>query len=155
MEISESHVIPAPREAVWLALNDPDVLKDCIPGCKALEAHDENNLEATVAIKIGPVKATFQGAVELSDKVPPESFVISGEGKGGVAGFAKGSAKVALDEHPEGTLLRYEVSVTIGGKLAQLGARLVTSTSKKLSAQFFECFAERFSDQEKAAQRLA
>lgn len=148
MEISESHVLPATRDEVWIALNDPEVLRDCIPGCQALDAYEDDKLDATVVIKIGPVKATFQGTVELSEKVPPESFVISGEGKGGVAGFAKGSAKVTLEEHPEGTLLRYEVSVTIGGKLAQLGARLITSTSKKLSAQFFDCFAAKFATSE-------
>lgn len=144
MEISESFVVPAPREQVWAALNDPAILKDCIPGCQELEAESEDRLNATVTLKIGPVKATFRGTVDLCDKIPPESFVIHGEGKGGVAGFAKGSAKVMLDEHPEGTLLRYEVDVAIGGKLAQLGSRLIMSTSRKLSAQFFDRFAARF-----------
>lgn len=146
MEISESYVLPAPRSDVWTALNDPVVLRDCIPGCQSLEAVGEDMLDVTVAIKIGPVKATFKGQVELSEKVPPESFLITGEGKGGVVGFAKGSARVTLEDHPEGTLLRYEVVVTIGGKLAQLGSRLITSTSKKLSAQFFDSFAIKFQE---------
>lgn len=151
MEISESFVVPAPREQVWAALNDPAILKECIPGCQELEAESEDRLNATVTLKIGPVKATFRGTVDLFDKVPPESFVIQGEGKGGVAGFAKGSAKVFLDEHPEGTLLRYEVNVAIGGKLAQLGSRLIMSTSRKLSAQFFDQFAARFEPDEASA----
>jgi len=146
MEISESFVIPAPRDQVWAALNDPAVLRDCIPGCQELEAESEDRLNATVALKIGPVKATFRGTVELSEKIPPESFVIHGEGRGGAAGFAKGSARVFLEDHPEGTLLRYEVDVAIGGKLAQLGSRLIMSTSRKLSTQFFERFAAKFSD---------
>jgi carbon monoxide dehydrogenase subunit G len=151
MEISESFVVPAPREQVWAALNDPAILEECIPGCQELEAESEDRLNATVTLKIGPVKATFRGTVDLFDKVPPESFVIQGEGKGGVAGFAKGSAKVFLDEHPEGTLLRYEVNVAIGGKLAQLGSRLIMSTSRKLSAQFFDQFAARFEPDEAKA----
>jgi hypothetical protein len=144
VEISESHILPAPREEVWFALNDPEVLRDCIPGCQALDQSGKDQMDATISIKIGPVKATFRGTVELTEKISPDSFVILGEGKGGVAGFAKGTAKVMLDEHPEGTLLRYEVSVAVGGKLAQLGSRLMTSTAKKLSAQFFDCFAEKF-----------
>lgn len=148
MEMSESHILPASRADVWVALNDPDVLRDCIPGCQSLEATDKDTMDASIRVKIGPVQATFHGTVLLSEKVPDESFVINGEGKGGVAGFAKGKAKVTLDDHPDGTQLTYVVTVDIGGKLAQLGSRLITSTSKKLSAQFFDSFAEKFARQD-------
>jgi carbon monoxide dehydrogenase subunit G len=129
--------IAAPREAVWAALNDPDVLKACIPGCQSLTMKSPNELEATVKIKIGPVSASFSGEVTLSNLNPPESYTISGEGKGGIAGFAKGGADVRLTEDGDGTILAYDVKAQIGGKLAQLGSRLIDSTSKKLATQFF------------------
>ncbi len=129
--------IAAPREAVWAALNDPDVLKACIPGCQSLTMKSPNELEATVKIKIGPVSANFSGEVTLSNLNPPESYTISGEGKGGIAGFAKGGADVRLTEDGDGTILSYDVKAQIGGKLAQLGSRLIDSTSKKLATQFF------------------
>lgn len=144
MQLSEEHILSAPRKDVWAALHDPEVLRECIPGCTELEAGDDGTFHASVTTKIGPVKATFKGTVTMSEEQPPESFLLSGEGKGGVAGFAKGHARIHLDEHPEGTLLRYEVEVKLGGKLAQLGSRLIASTSRKLSAQFFDCFAARF-----------
>ncbi|SDE75745.1 hypothetical protein SAMN04488105_107100 [Salipiger thiooxidans] len=144
MQLSEEYTLPAPRSEVWAALHDTDVLRDCIPGCTELEAEGDDTFHASVTTKIGPVKATFKGTVTMSEEQPPESFVLSGEGKGGVAGFAKGHARIFLDEHPEGTLLRYEVEVKLGGKLAQLGSRLIASTSRKLSAQFFDNFAARF-----------
>lgn len=137
MDMSGEERIAAPREAVWAALNDPDVLKACIPGCQSLTMKSPNELEATVKIKIGPVSATFSGEVTLSNLNPPESYTISGEGKGGIAGFAKGGADVRLTEDGEGTILSYDVKAQIGGKLAQLGSRLIDSTSKKLATQFF------------------
>jgi carbon monoxide dehydrogenase subunit G len=137
MDMSGEERIAAPREAVWAALNDPEVLKACIPGCQSLTMKSPNELEATVKIKIGPVSASFSGEVMLSNLNPPESYTISGEGKGGIAGFAKGGADVRLSEDGDGTILAYDVKAQIGGKLAQLGSRLIDSTSKKLAAQFF------------------
>ncbi|ANH02598.1 MULTISPECIES: carbon monoxide dehydrogenase subunit G [unclassified Shinella] len=137
MDMSGEERIAAPREAVWAALNDPDVLKACIPGCQSLTMKSPNELEATVKIKIGPVSANFSGEVTLSNLNPPESYTISGEGKGGIAGFAKGGADVRLTEDGDGTILSYDVKAQIGGKLAQLGSRLIDSTSKKLATQFF------------------
>ena len=137
MDMSGEERIAAPREAVWAALNDPEVLKDCIPGCQSLTMKSPTELEATVKIKIGPVSATFTGEVTLSNLNPPESYTISGEGKGGIAGFAKGGADVRLIEDGGETILAYDVKAQIGGKLAQLGSRLIDSTSKKLAAQFF------------------
>ncbi|GLR50549.1 carbon monoxide dehydrogenase subunit G [Shinella yambaruensis] len=137
MNMSGEERIAAPREAVWAALNDPDVLKACIPGCQSLTMKSPNELEATVKIKIGPVSANFSGEVTLSNLNPPESYTISGEGKGGIAGFAKGGADVRLTEDGDGTILSYDVKAQIGGKLAQLGSRLIDSTSKKLATQFF------------------
>jgi len=137
MDMSGEERIAAPREAVWAALNDPEVLKACIPGCQSLTMKSPNELEATVKIKIGPVSASFSGEVMLSNLNPPESYTISGEGKGGIAGFAKGGADVRLTEDGDGTILAYDVKAQIGGKLAQLGSRLIDSTSKKLATQFF------------------
>lgn len=137
MDMSGEERIAAPREAVWAALNNPDVLKACIPGCQSLTMKSPSELEATVKIKIGPVSASFSGEVTLSNLNPPESYTISGEGKGGIAGFAKGGADVRLTEDGDGTILAYDVKAQIGGKLAQLGSRLIDSTSKKLATQFF------------------
>jgi carbon monoxide dehydrogenase subunit G len=124
-------------------LNDPAVLRDCIPGCEALDGSPEQGFSARVTTKIGPVKATFNGAVTLSNLSPPASYTISGEGKGGVAGFAKGGADVHLAEDGGATVLTYAANAQVGGKLAQLGSRLIDSTAKKLADQFFSCFAER------------
>jgi hypothetical protein len=140
MEMNDTQRIAAPRETVYAALNNPDILKECIPGCESLEMISDTEMNATVVLRIGPVKARFKGAVELSDLVPPESYTISGEGKGGVAGFAKGGASVKLIEEGDETLLEYAVKADIGGKLAQLGSRLIDSTSKKLASQFFKNF---------------
>ncbi|MFT4161740.1 carbon monoxide dehydrogenase subunit G [Shinella zoogloeoides] len=137
MDMSGEERIAAPREAVWAALNDPEILKACIPGCQSLTLKSPNELEATVKIKIGPVSATFNGEVTLSNLNPPESYTISGEGKGGIAGFAQGGADVRLIEDGGETILAYDVKAQIGGKLAQLGSRLIDSTSKKLATQFF------------------
>ena len=142
MEMKDSQRISAPREMVYAALNDPEILKECIPGCESLEMVSDTEMNATVVLRIGPVKARFEGTVELSDLVPPESYTITGEGKGGVAGFAKGGAKVHLVEDGDETVLDYDVQADIGGKLAQLGSRLIDSTSKKLAGQFFKKFGE-------------
>ena len=143
MELKGEYRIPAPREQVWAMLNDPDVLRDCIPGCESLEGSPQEGFSARVTTKVGPVKATFNGAVTLSNVTPPESYTISGEGKGGVAGFAKGGADVHLAEAGSETVLTYVANAQVGGKLAQLGGRLIDSTAKKLADQFFACFAER------------
>lgn len=142
MDLNGEYEIAAPRERVWALLNDPAVLKECIPGCEDLTAEGDNAFAATVVLKIGPIKARFSGEVTLSDKVVPESYTITGEGKGGVVGFAKGSAKVRLAEDSGVTTLSYDVTADVGGKIAQLGSRLIASTSKKLADQFFGKFAE-------------
>jgi carbon monoxide dehydrogenase subunit G len=142
MQMNDSQRIPAPKEKVWAALNDPEILKRCIPGCQSLDMSSPTEMTATVVFRVGPVKATFGGKVTLSDLDPPNSYRISGEGSGGVAGFAKGGAAVRLEqESPEVTVLHYEVDAQIGGKLAQLGARLIDSTAKKLAGEFFASFA--------------
>ncbi|MCR9177347.1 MAG: carbon monoxide dehydrogenase subunit G [Alphaproteobacteria bacterium] len=144
MEMSGQHTIPAPRETVWEALNDPEVLKQCIPGCEEVNKTSDTSFDAKVSVKVGPVKAKFGGAVTLSDIDPPKGYTISGEGKGGAAGFAKGGAKVSLEEADGGaaTDLSYEVSASVGGKLAQIGARLIDSTAKKYANDFFTRFSE-------------
>lgn len=130
--------IAAPVQAVWDALNDPDMLRICIPGCESLEKKSDTKLEATVLLKIGPIKAKFNGGVELVNLDPPRSYTIQGEGKGGIAGFAKGGADVKLaDDGEGGTVLTYVAKADVGGKIAQLGSRLISSTAKKLAGQFF------------------
>ena len=139
MDMEGSETIAASVEDVWAALNDPEVLKACIPGCESLEKTSDTELAAVAALKIGPVKAKFAGEVTLSNLNPPHSYTISGEGKGGVAGFAKGGADVSLAPSDDGgTLLTYVVKADVGGKIAQLGSRLIDSTAKKLARQFFE-----------------
>ncbi|HKA70702.1 MAG TPA: carbon monoxide dehydrogenase subunit G [Xanthobacteraceae bacterium] len=133
--------LPAAQEAVWAKLNDPEVLKICIPGCESLEKLSDTEFQAVATNKIGPVKARFKGKVRLSDLDPPNSYKISGEGDGGVAGFAKGGAVVTLKAQDGGTLLSYNVEAQIGGKLAQIGQRLVNGAAKKLADQFFAKFA--------------
>jgi carbon monoxide dehydrogenase subunit G len=133
--------LAAPREVVWAKLNDAEVLKQCIPGCEELNMTSGTEFQAVATIKIGPVKARFKGKVQLSDIDPPNGYKISGEGEGGVAGFAKGGAVVKLTEKDGGTLLSYDVESQIGGKLAQLGQRLVQGTAKKLADDFFNKFA--------------
>ena len=143
MQISNSQGIPASKQKVWAALNNPDILKQCIPGCQSLEMANPNEMTATVVLRVGPVKATFGGKVTLSDLDPPNSYRITGEGAGGVAGFAKGGATVTLtSEGPDVTVLHYEVDAQIGGKLAQLGGRLIDSTARKLAGEFFAAFAK-------------
>jgi len=140
MDMTGEERITAPRDAVWAALNDPEILKRCIPGCQSLEMKSPSELAASVKIKIGPVSATFNGEVTLSNINAPESYTISGEGKGGIAGFAKGGADVVLEEDGAETVLHYNAKAQVGGKIAQLGARLVDSTSQKLAQQFFADF---------------
>lgn len=141
MEMTGEYRIPAPRERVWAALNDPETLKACIPGCESLESGAENEFKATVRAKVGPVSARFSGKVTLSEFDPPKSYRISGEGTGGAAGFAKGGAVVTLEEDGTGTILRYTADAQVGGKLAQIGSRLIDGTAKKLADEFFEAFA--------------
>ena len=140
MELTGSRVIAADRMTVWEHLNDPETLRESIPGCLDLNGSAEDGFEATVKQKIGPVKATFKGTVTLSEVVPGESYRIAGEGSGGVAGFAKGAARVRLAEVPEGTELTYEVEAHVGGKIAQLGARLINGVARKTADQFFDNF---------------
>ncbi|WP_422040795.1 SRPBCC family protein [Roseibium sp.] len=151
MDISGTRLIPAGRERVWEALNDPDVLKACIPGCESLEKTSDTEMSAAVTTKIGPVKAKFKGAVTLENINAPESYTIVGEGKGGVAGFAKGAADVRLEDADGGTLLTYEAKAQVGGKLAQLGSRLIDSTAKKMAEDFFTKFSDTVADQEAPA----
>jgi uncharacterized protein len=141
LELNGKYEIAAPRTRVWELLNDPEVLKQCIPGCEELTADGEDAFAAVVTLKIGPIKARFSGEVTLSDKVVPESYTITGEGRGGIVGFAKGAAKVHLAEANGITTLTYDVNADVGGKIAQLGSRLIASTSKKLADQFFGKFA--------------
>ena len=134
--------LPATRDVVWAKLNDPEVLKNCIPGCESLEKLSDTEFQAVAVNKIGPVKARFKGKIRLTDLDPPNGYRISGEGDGGVAGFAKGGATVALTtQDGGGTQLSYHVDAQIGGKLAQLGQRLVNGAAKKMADQFFEKFA--------------
>jgi uncharacterized protein len=134
--------LAAPREVVWAKLNDPAVLKICIPGCEDLDVIEEGGFRATAKIKVGPVSARFKGKVALSDLDPPNGYKISGEGEGGVAGFAKGNAAVGLSDSDGGTLLTYSVEAQIGGKLAQLGQRLINGSAKKIADEFFAKFSK-------------
>lgn len=143
MTMSGSVTLPADRQKVWEALNDPDILKAAIPGCQDMVRTGENGFAASAKVKIGPVSATFKGQVTLSEIDPPNGYTISGEGQGGVAGFAKGGAKVALaDAEGGGTILAYDVEATVGGKIAQLGGRLVNGVAKKYADEFFANFAK-------------
>ena len=141
MDMTGERRIAAPRQVVWDALNDTTTLKASIPGCDSLEKTGENQMKAAASIRLGPISAKFTGAVTLSDIDAPNSYTISGEGQGGVAGFAKGGAKVFLSDDAGATLLRYEVNAQVGGKLAQLGARLIDATAKQMAEQFFTKFS--------------
>ena len=140
MELIGTRIIAADRATVWTHLNRAETLKVCIPGCEELTGSAENGFEAVVKQKIGPVKATFKGAVTLEDVDAPNSYRIIGEGKGGIAGFAKGAANVVLTDVEGGTELSYHVDAKVGGKLAQLGSRIVGGFAKKMADQFFENF---------------
>ncbi len=153
MDMQGSERIEAPVETVWRALNDPEILRRSIPGCESLEKTSDTQMTAKVVLKIGPIKAKFEGAVELQNLNPPHSYTIAGEGKGGLAGFAKGGADVTLTAEEDGaTLLSYTVRAEVGGKIAQLGSRLIESTSKKLAGEFFSNFSAAVTSGEIAAE---
>ena len=141
MQFTGRYVIAAAPEAVWAALNDPDVLRKCIPGCEGLERTDENSLAGSAKLKIGPVSATFKGKVEFAERDPPRRCVLKGEGQGGVAGFAKGEAEVLLAPEEQGTALTYNTKATVGGKLAQVGQRLLDGAARQIADEFFGRFA--------------
>jgi carbon monoxide dehydrogenase subunit G len=142
MDMTGTRQIAASRQKVWAALNDPNILKRCITGCESLEMQSPTDMTARVKLVVGPVRATFNGKVRLTDIDPPNGYRIVGEGNGGVAGFAKGSAVVRLTDDGRGTLMTYDVKADVGGKLAQLGGRLIDSTAKKFADEFFEKFAQ-------------
>ena len=142
MKLTEEIRIGAPREAVYAALNDPEVLRQSIPGCEELEKVSDTELSAVVRAKVGPVRARFRGDVTLADLNPPESYTLKGQGKGGAAGFARGEASVRLTEDGDATVLHYDVNASVGGKLAQLGSRLVDSSARALAAEFFKNFSK-------------
>ena len=150
MKMNGEFRVPTDRETVWRALNDPEVLKECLPGCREIEKTSDTEMTATLALKVGPVKATFAGGVTLSDLDPPNSYTLSGQGQGGAAGFASGEARVRLEEDGDGTVVHYDVDAKVGGKLAQIGSRLIDSTAKKLAKQFFDSLAEKLGGGEEA-----
>lgn len=143
MELTGERLLPASRDRVWAALNDPEVLKRCIPGCQEIAKLSDTELTAKVGLSVGPVKATFTGRVTLSEIDAPNGYKISGEGQGGVAGFGKGSAVVKLTDDPAGTRLTYAADAAVGGKLAQIGSRLIDGAAAKIADDFFARFAER------------
>ena len=151
MEIKDSYELPLSKERVWAALNDEDFLKKSIPWCEKLERRSETELAAEVKLKIGPMSTRFTGSITLSDIDPPNGYTITGSGKGGIAGAASGSAKVKLveDRDTTSTTLSYEVSAQVKGKIAQLGSRLIQSTAKKLSKNFFGSFVKQLEDMDK------
>jgi carbon monoxide dehydrogenase subunit G len=148
MDMTGERRIAASRQTVWNALNNPDVLKQAIPGCESLEKLSDSEFKATANVKIGPISARFSGRVELTDIDPPNGYRIGGEGQGGVAGFAKGGATVALTEEGAVTVLRYDVKAQVGGKIAQLGARLIDASAKQMADQFFNRFAAQLAEPE-------
>ena len=151
MDMNGSQRIEASREVVYAALNDPEVLKQCVPGCESIEKVSDTELVAKVVLRIGPVKASFGGNIHLADLDPPNGYSISGEGSGGIAGHAKGGAKVRLEADGEATILHYNVEAQVGGKIAQLGSRLIDATAKKLAGDFFAKFGEIVGPQAPAA----
>jgi len=151
MDITGQYRIAAPREVVWGALNDPGVLKRCIPGCKDLEKRSDHEFAAKVTLKIGPMSVNFTGAVTLEDLNPPAGYTIIGQGQGGAAGFAKGRAKVELADEGAETVLDYTAKAEVGGKLATLGGRLIQATSKKLADEFFDKLVAELGEAEEEA----
>ena len=150
MEMISEQRIPASLDEVWTALNNTEILKQAMPGCESFDAVEENKFEAKITAKVGPVKAEFKFNVEMTDIDPPNGYTIIGEGQGGVAGCAKGSAKVDLTEDVTDTILAYNVQANVGGKLAQLGARLIDGAAKKMADEFFGNFNELLSDNDSA-----
>jgi len=142
MNMTGEYILTAPPETVWRALNDPEILKQAIPGCESLEKVSDTELRAQVGMRVGPLQAKWSGSVTLSDLDPPHGYTISGSGSGGLAGSAKGGAKVRLEPHAQGTRLVYEAQAQVAGKLAQLGSRLIDSTAKMMATQFFDRFQE-------------
>ncbi|HEY1723498.1 MAG TPA: carbon monoxide dehydrogenase subunit G [Magnetospirillaceae bacterium] len=142
MQITGSFTVPAPRQRVWEALNNPDILRQCIPGCEELNRVGDNEFEGKIVAKVGPVKANFTGKVTLSDLDPPNGYTIQGEGKGGVAGFAKGGAKIKLSDDGAGTKLDYVADASVGGKLAQIGGRLIEAAANQTAGEFFSKFSD-------------
>src|SRR5713101_6810918 len=143
MEMKGEQLIPAPQQVVWDALNDPEVLKACVPGCESIEKSGDNEYQVLMVARVGPVSAKFKGRLTLSDINPPSSYSISFEGQGGAAGFAKGSAQVRLSAEGAHTRLSYEVKANVGGKLAQIGSRLVDAAAKKVADDFFRNFNQK------------
>jgi carbon monoxide dehydrogenase subunit G len=151
MDMTGEYRIPAPRQRVWEGLNDPEILKQCIPGCQTIEKVSDTEFAAKVLAQVGPVRANFAGKVTLSDLDPPQSYTIAGEGSGGVAGFAKGSAKVNLAEDGGATVLNYAVQAHVGGKLAQIGSRLIDTVARKMAENFFTRFVAAVAPEQAAA----
>jgi|1186.fasta_scaffold199962_2 carbon monoxide dehydrogenase subunit G len=145
MEMKGEQLVPAPQRAVWDALNDPAMLKACVPGCESIEPTGENEYQVLMVARVGPVSAKFKGKLTLSDIKPPDSYSIAFEGQGGAAGFAKGGAQVRLSPDGDGTKLAYDVKANVGGKLAQIGSRLVDAAAKKVADDFFKNFNEKVS----------
>ena len=154
MKMNGEFRVPTDRETVWRALNDPEVLKECLPGCREIEKTSDTEMTATLVLKVGPVKATFAGGVTLSDLDPPNGYTLSGQGQGGTAGFASGEARVRLVDEGGETVVQYDVDAKVGGKLAQIGSRLIDSTAKKLARQFFDSLAEKLGGGEEAEAEL-
>jgi carbon monoxide dehydrogenase subunit G len=148
MEMSGEQIVPAPQQEVWEALNDPGVLKACVPGCESIEPAGDNTYQVLMVARVGPVSAKFKGKLTLSDIVPPRSYALAFEGQGGPAGFAKGSAAVRLSPADGQTRLSYDVKANVGGKLAQIGSRLVDAAAKKVADDFFKAFNEKMSHKE-------
>jgi uncharacterized protein len=142
MDMTGEYIIPAPRQKVWDALNDTEILKQAIPGCETITKHSDTEMSATVRAKVGPVSARFGGKVTISDRDPPNGYKIMGEGTGGPAGFAKGGATVKLTDDGDGTKLSYVVEANVGGKLAQIGSRLIDATARQMAENFFSKFAQ-------------
>jgi len=143
MEMTGEQLIPAPQSAVWDALNDPAVLKECVPGCEAIDKLSENEYRVLMVARVGPVSAKFKGKLSISEQKPPHSYAIAFDGQGGVAGFGKGNAKVGLATEGDATRLSYAVKATVGGKIAQIGSRLVDAAAKKIADSFFKSFNEK------------
>jgi carbon monoxide dehydrogenase subunit G len=155
MEMTGEFRIPASRQKVWEGLNDPEILKQCIPGCQTIEKQSDTEFTARVLAQVGPVRANFAGKVTLSDLDPPQGYTIGGEGSGGVAGFAKGRAKVNLTEEGGATVLNYAVQAHVGGKLAQIGSRLIDSVARKMAENFFSRFVAAVAPAQAAAETPA